>query len=217
MIGSAAEAFFSCTNSVSITLHLVNNLHIVHGSTGTKHPQLLSVPQPSVQRLDLTAFETEPLFLHSVFRTFPSITHLRIALSNLSERHLFPLLIRRSNLGESGTIEAACLSLKHLTIESEFNEITAIIRTIALLRRDAGILLESVALRGIPVNDDVRGDILELGEVIPQLDIRVFARRLEGYGDPADSGNETSSGGDWASGDEEVARARRKYDESTVG
>ncbi|KAG9044322.1 hypothetical protein FS837_008356 [Tulasnella sp. UAMH 9824] len=216
---TAAEAFLGsivAPNLVSIALHLNETSLPGRRSRRITNLKLSPVPQPSVQRVDLTACEGKPPFFASVFRTFPSITHLRIASSNISEQHLQPLLVQRPNSEESGKLKTACLNLKHLTVDNEFDEIIGVIREIALLRHDSGIPLESITLQGIPVDDDVYQDILKLREVVPQVVIGgVDGTDL--HRDPGNySGSETSSEGDWASGDEEVSRAGRKVGNTPV-
>ncbi|KAG8944586.1 hypothetical protein FRC04_001709 [Tulasnella sp. 424] len=202
-----AKAVLDCIaapNLVSLVIHYAVAIPILNGL-----PPRFLAPQPSVQRLDLTNCEGGPSFFSSLFRTFPGVTHLRIASSNLSGKCLLPLV-----LGEPDTTETTCPKLKHLTIDNEFNPITGVIRLIAFPRHSAGIPLESVTLRGIPMDDVAYNDIRRLGEIIPKLDIGEFDQELDAYGDSdARSMSETSSEGDWASGDEEIAIAHHKYGE----
>ncbi|KAG8900352.1 hypothetical protein FRC00_013304 [Tulasnella sp. 408] len=215
IVPSAAEALLGCIaapNLVSIALHLTDTFYSSGNSSQNNILRLSDVPRPSVQRVDLTDCEGGASFFASVFHTFPSITRLRIASSNISEEDLLPLLVQRSNSEESGKVDTACLNLKHLTIDNEVNEITEMIRKIALARHNSGIPLESVTLQGIPVDDDVCADIAELGQIVPQVVIGGFDSERDVYGDPPYcSGSETSSEGDWASGDEELLTAGRKY------
>ncbi|KAG8903593.1 hypothetical protein FRC01_009075, partial [Tulasnella sp. 417] len=63
--------------------------------------------------------------------------------------------------------------------------------------------------------------ILKLAEVIPRLKIGGFGQELDTYRDSHNvipeetTPSETSSEGEWASGDEEVVFTHWKYDEST--
>ncbi|KIO27556.1 hypothetical protein M407DRAFT_23242 [Tulasnella calospora MUT 4182] len=213
-VGSAATALFNCIiapNLMSIALQLVDALHLIDDLTDINLLQLFPVPQPSVQHLDLTACDGKPSFFASVFRTFPSITHLRIASSNLSGNHLLPLVVRPLCQGRDWAFETACPNLKHLTIDNEFNGITDAIRLIAFPRRSSGIPLESVTLRGIPADDVVFNGFMRLDEIVPKLEIGEFDQEGDVYGDSDDcSVSETSSEGDWASGDEEIVTAYRK-------
>ncbi|KAG8975440.1 hypothetical protein FRC05_005770 [Tulasnella sp. 425] len=116
-----------------------------------------------------------------------------------------------SLLGKPDITGTACPNLKHLTIDNEFNPITGLIRLTAVSRHSAGIPLESVTLRGIPM-DVAAYDDISLGEIIPKLDIGGFDQELDVYGDTDRfSASATSSEGDWASGDEEIVKADRKY------
>lgn len=97
-----------------------------------------------------------------------------------------------------------------MTIANEYDDITGVIRKIALARHNSGIPLESVTLQGIS-EYGIYLDIVKLGEVVPQVTVGGFDELLDVYRDSDnDSGSETSSDGDWASGDEEVVTAGRK-------
>ncbi|KAG8944585.1 hypothetical protein FRC04_001708 [Tulasnella sp. 424] len=209
------QALFSCItapNLVSIALQFADTFPFI------PRLPLFPTPQPSVQRLDLTNCEGGPSKLASVLRTFPGITHLRIASSNLYDRHLLPLIVKPSPFGEPDITETACPNLKHLTIDNEFNPITGVIRLTAFSRHSAGIPLESVTLRDIPMDDAAYNDIRRLGDIVPKLDIRGFDQELDVYGDSdAFSVSETSSEGDWASGDEEIVIACRNVREPSPG
>ncbi|KAG9033223.1 hypothetical protein FS837_002528, partial [Tulasnella sp. UAMH 9824] len=72
----------------------------------------------------------------------------------------------------------------------------------------------SITLRGIPVHSDAsRDDIEAVEDVIPNFEVDEFDQDLDVYGDSDDSASETSSIGDWASGDDEVIAAFQKYGE----
>ncbi|KIO27555.1 hypothetical protein M407DRAFT_23241 [Tulasnella calospora MUT 4182] len=219
IVGSAAEALFSCIvapNLTSITLQWAKALHAIDDMTDINQLQLFPVPQRSVRHLDLVTCEGGPSFFASVFQTFPGITHLRIASSNLSDEHLLPLAVRPSLHGrdgdcEDGDFETACPNLKHVTIDNEFNSITDVIRLIASPRHTSGIPLESVTLRGIPSDHDVFNGFMRLNDIIPKLKIGELDSELDVYGDSDDcSISATSSEGDWASGDDEVLAAFQK-------
>ncbi|KAG8903820.1 hypothetical protein FRC01_008977, partial [Tulasnella sp. 417] len=99
---------------------------------------------------------------------------------------------------------------------NEFNDITRAIQTIPNFRYVTGFPLESITIQGIPFDDDVREDILRLGKQIPGLKIGGFGQESDRYGDSNNaspdetSPSETSSEGEWASGDEEVVLAHWK-------
>lgn len=209
--GSTTEALFRCViapNLVSITLQHADMPSSANELTAVNQLQLFPLPQPSVRRLDITACEQQSSFFASAFRIFPCITHLRIASSDISARHLLPLVPSPSYQGEPGGSVTACPNLKHLTIDNEFNGISGVIRLIAFPRVSSGIPLESVTLRGIPVDSVVRNDVLRLQEIIPNHEVECFDQEIDVYGDPDDcSTSDTSSEGDWASGDEEIVTA----------
>ncbi|KAG9020012.1 hypothetical protein FS837_008692, partial [Tulasnella sp. UAMH 9824] len=214
VVGSAADALFSCIvapNLTALAVQLVDTLHLIDDLTDINQLQLFPVPQPSVRHLDLTTCDGGPPFFESIFRTFPCITHLRIASSNLSDKHLLPLAVRISLGGRDGIHEEACSDLKHLTIDNEFNGIIEWIKIVAFSRHNSGIPLESVTFRGIPAVDPASGSFLRLEDIIPKLEIADFDQELDVYGDSDDvCVSETSSEGDWASGDEEIVTAYRK-------
>ncbi|KAG8898521.1 hypothetical protein FRC00_002692 [Tulasnella sp. 408] len=211
VFGSAVEALGTCIvapNLVSFAFQHVNALHHVEDWKELDQVQLFPVPQPSVRRLDLTACEGAPSFFNSVFKTFPCITHLRVASSNLSHEHLLGAIVKPSS-------QTALPELRHLTIDNEFNELTGTYKLIASSRHSFGrFVLESITLRGIPVHSDVsRNDIEAIEDVVPNFEVDEFDQDMDVYGDSDDSASETSSIGDWASGDDEVLAAFQKYGE----
>ncbi|KAG8903264.1 hypothetical protein FRC01_009258, partial [Tulasnella sp. 417] len=198
-------------NLVSFTFHHAATLHGVSDWKDINEVQLFPVPQRSVRRLDLTACDGRPAFFNSVFRTFPCITHLRIASSNLTYDHLVGAVVKPAYDGEPG--QTALPDLKHLTIDNEFDKslISALSR-IAYSHHSWGRRLESLTLRGITVDSDAACDDIEsLAGHISHLELREFDQDLDVYGDSDDSASETSSEGDWASGDDEVLAAYEKY------
>ncbi|KAG8902998.1 hypothetical protein FRC01_009376, partial [Tulasnella sp. 417] len=198
-------------NLVSFTFHHAATLHGVSDWKDINEMQLFPVPQRSVRRLDLTACDGQPAFFNSVFRAFPCITHLRIASSNLTYDHLVGLVVKLASDGEPG--QTALPDLKHLTIDNEFDKslIDAFSR-IAHSRHSWGCRMESMTLRGIPLDSDAaRDDIESLAGHISHLEVREFDQDLDVYGDSDDAASETSSEGDWASGDDEVLAAYQKY------
>ncbi|KAG8911804.1 hypothetical protein FRC00_005792 [Tulasnella sp. 408] len=208
VFGSAVEALGTCIvapNLVSFAFQHVNALHHVEDWKELDQVQLFPVPQPSVRRLDLTACEGAPSFFNSVFKTFPCITHLRIASSNLSHEHLLGAIVKPSS-------QTTLPELRHLTIDNEFNELTGTYKLIASSRHSSGRYgLQFIALRGIPVHSDVsRNDIETIEDVVPNFEVDEFDQDMDVYGDSDDSASETSSIGDWASGDDEVIAAFQK-------
>ncbi|KIO27551.1 hypothetical protein M407DRAFT_23237 [Tulasnella calospora MUT 4182] len=187
VFGSAAEVLGKCIvapNLVSYTFQHPIILHNVRDWKDINQLQLFPAPQPSVRRLDLTACDGAPSFFDSVFRTFPCITHLRIAFSNLSHEHLLGAVVKPTSEGEPG--QTALPDLEHLTIDNEFNEIT--------------------------VDSDVaQNDIEMIESIIPNFEVEEFNQSVDVYGDSDDSASETSSIGSWASGDHEVLVAFMKY------
>ncbi|KAG8944584.1 hypothetical protein FRC04_001707 [Tulasnella sp. 424] len=206
VLPTAMQALFSCIIAPNLMSIALQSTYVRPLNNFNRLP-LFPTPQPSVRRLDLTNCEGGPSFFASVFRTFPDVTHLRIASSNLSDKCLLPLV-----LGEPDTTETTCPKLKHLIIDNEFNPLTGVIGLIAFPRHASGIPLESVTLRGIPMDNAAYNTIRRLGDIIPKIVIGGFDQELDVYGDSdAFSASETSSEGDWASGDEEIVIAHRKY------
>lgn len=214
IVGSAADVLFSCIvapNLTTLALQLVYTLHLVDDLTDINQLQLFPIPQRSVRHLDLTTCEGGPPFFDSIFRTFPCITHLRIASSNLSHKHLLDLASRLSLDGRDGMYAEACSNLKHLTIDNEFNGITEWIKLVALSRHNSGIPLESVTFRGIPADEPVSKSFWRLEDSVAKLEIAKFDQEVDVYGESDDGcASETSSEGDWTSGDEEIVTAYRK-------
>ncbi|KAG8912380.1 hypothetical protein FRC00_004642 [Tulasnella sp. 408] len=217
IVGRAADALFRCIvppNLTTLALQLVSILHLIDDLTDINQLQLFPIPQPSVRHLDLTTCDGGPAFFDSIFRTFPGITHLRIVSSNLSDKHLFPLVVGmspRRRDRRNAIHEEACSNLKHLTIDNEYNGVTEWVKLVAFSRHGSGIPLESVTLRGIPADEPGFKTSLRLEEIIPKLEIAEFDQEVDVYGESEDGCvSETSSEGDWASGDEEIVTARRK-------
>ncbi|KIO27530.1 hypothetical protein M407DRAFT_23219, partial [Tulasnella calospora MUT 4182] len=213
VFGSAAEGLGKCIvapNLVSYTFQHATVLHQVDEWRDINKIRLFPAPQPSVRRLDLTACDRGPSFFDLAFRTFPCITHLRIASSNLSYEHLLGAVVKPASEGEPG--QMALPDLEHLTIENEFNGISGTLKLIAFSRHNGGRHgLDSMTLRGIPVDSDVAQDDIEMLEsIVPNFEVEEFDQDLDVYGDPDDSASETSSIGSWASGDHEVLAAFKK-------
>ncbi|KAG8891711.1 hypothetical protein FRC01_014554 [Tulasnella sp. 417] len=74
-----------------------------------------------------------------------------------------------------------------------------------------------MTLRGIPVDTDAaRDDIHNIQRIVPNFELDQFNQDQDVYGDSDDSASETSSEGDWASGDDEVAAAIKYYVPSNI-
>ncbi|KAG8929919.1 hypothetical protein FRC01_003519 [Tulasnella sp. 417] len=214
VVCSAAETLLNSIvtpNLTSIALHLVGTVRLIDHGTEINELQLFLLPRPSVRRLDLTACDGSPSFFASAYQAFPYLTHLRIASSNLSEDHLLPLAVKSSDPGPQHGFPTVCPSLKHLTIDNEFNDIAVVISQMAQLRRSLGSPLESVTLRGIPVGSGLVYGVLGLDRHVAKIELDEFDQEEDVYGESDDgSASETSSEGDWASGDEEIVTAFRK-------
>ncbi|KAG8927133.1 hypothetical protein FRC01_007947, partial [Tulasnella sp. 417] len=213
VFGSAAEALGECIvapNLVSFTFQHASILYQVQDRKDINELQFFPAPQPSVRRLDLTGCNARPSFFNSVFRTFPCITHLRIASSNLTDDHLVGAVVKPVEDGEPGLTTLP--DLKHLTIDNEFDRsLICALRQIAYSRHSWGRRMESMTLRGIPVDSDAALDDLEsIAGLVSLLEVGGFDQDLDVYGDSDDSASETSSEGEWASGDDEVLAAYQK-------
>ncbi|KAG8938433.1 hypothetical protein FRC00_000154, partial [Tulasnella sp. 408] len=96
VVGSTAQTLFNCIVAPSLTtlaLQLAGTPHLLDDFADINQLQFFPVPQPSVRHLDLTACDGGPPFFVSIFRSFPCITHLRIASSNLYDQHILPLVV----------------------------------------------------------------------------------------------------------------------------
>lgn len=168
--------------------------------------ELFTQAQPTIQKLDISAFHANNTFLEDTLQRLPNVIHLRIASASLRDDQL--LLLSVGNVNEVPTTRVLCPQLDSLTIENEFDITSGAIRRIAESRHTASIPLKVLTLRGLDgtkvATDDI-GGLTAYG--ITELVVDVFNPECSREDDEDSwSGSEEAetSEGDWLSGDEEV-------------
>ncbi|KAG8969417.1 hypothetical protein FRB90_010748, partial [Tulasnella sp. 427] len=210
---TAVTAFFAFV-ATPVLKSLV--IHLVYDEKDFNHFDLFGTPRPTVLRLDLGESEGTPAFYKVLLRTFPNITHLRLFSCNLLPNRLAVLIAQPTDRTEAGVASVSYPNLKHLTIDNDPNEITATLRLIASSRQSMGCPLESITLRGVHLGPDVNHDLQSINVDVPQVYVAGYDQDDDVYGDEdAGTASETSSIGEWASGDEEIIEAYRKWGATT--
>ncbi|KAG8917808.1 hypothetical protein FRC00_013179 [Tulasnella sp. 408] len=195
----------------SLTIHFAS-VHDPTQALPTNHVvdatgvELFTQAQPTVQKLDISAFHTNNTFLEDTLQRLPNIIHLRIASASLRDDQL--LLLSVGSVNEVPVTRVLCRQLTSLTIENEFDITSGALRRIAESRHAASIPLTALILRGLDGTKVTADDIEDLDTYgITELVVDVIYADFSGESDEdlwSGSEEADSSEGDWMSGDEKV-------------
>lgn len=158
----------------------------------SEHPLITAAEcNPQLRTIDLTQCDMEPEGWSCVLRSFPELTHLRIASSMLEASHLAPLHDDPTSF---------CPKLANIVFDNELFLSTSFVRAVVESRQHGTPPIRSLVLRGWDFSKVEVRDVTALRNRVPWLVLDMFASEV----DQEEQEYGSSDGSDWSGEDHDA-------------